>query len=331
MDNINKTTKVLVPTFLGNTPSPHPQQDLSIAKLPHTTCFSPWKLIEAALHGDFRQDVFSALIVAGCLPPEQLLPLERRVLTWTQCSGHRLWQLCFPSAWHGTTNSCLLQLHKLQASTPSCKDHNLGQWKSAGATLEDSVKSALVCFSNAALSFSPEQLRHLLVWNLMHCSLGRAGHSEIYFGMSESFSFDDPRLWLLKMLGIHIYKNQVGTTSPDLRKYTLTYRPCQSIHASALWRLAMSFSCPQTCRLFRLSSPFLGASQTWPSCLVAFAAWTPSCSLRSRSWMLQACNEALVETKYCSCAGLCGTFKNPLPQKLSPSFNVFLTLSPTSW
>jgi len=53
MDNINKTTKVLVPTFLGNTPSLHSQQDLSIAMLPHTTCFSPWKLIEAALHGDF--------------------------------------------------------------------------------------------------------------------------------------------------------------------------------------------------------------------------------------------------------------------------------------
>ena len=137
-------------------------------------------------------------------------------------------------------------------------------------------------------------------------------------------------LW--KCLELTSTKNQVGTTSPELRKYTLSCRPCQSIHASALlWCLAMSFSCPQTCRLFRLSSPFLGASQTWPSCLVAFAAWTPSCSLRSRSWMLQACNEALVETKYCSPSGLCGTLKNPLPHELSPSFNVFLTLSPTSW
>lgn len=161
------------------TPTPYlfiPSKILALQCFPTPPVFSPWKLTEAALHGDFWQDVFSALIVAGCLPPEQLLPLERHVLTWTQCSGHRLWQLCFPSAWHGTTNSCLLKLHKLQASSPSFKDHNFGKWKSAGATLEDSVKSAVVCFSNAARSFSPEQLRHLLVWNLMRCSLGGAGH-----------------------------------------------------------------------------------------------------------------------------------------------------------
>lgn len=121
-----------------------------------------------------------------------------------------------------------------------------------------------------------------------------------------------------KCLELTSTKNQVGTTSPELRKYTLTYRPCQSIHASALlWCLAMSFSCRQTCRLFRLSSPFLGASQTWPSCLVAFAAWTPSCSLRSRSWMLWKQN--IVHA-----LGSVGPLKIRCPKS-------FLHLSTSSW
>lgn len=123
-----------MPTSLGNTPSLHSQQELSIAVLPPHYLFSrPGSWLEQLCMETFHK-MFGELIVAGCLPPGQLLSLEWHLLqhglTAAAIACHSCaFQLCDMAK----TNGCLLKRHRLQASSPSFKDHNFGKRKNPGA------------------------------------------------------------------------------------------------------------------------------------------------------------------------------------------------------
>ncbi len=175
MDNINKATKVLVPIFLDNTPiSSFPARLWHCNAPPHHLCWCPESWLKQHCKETFHK-MFCELIVAGCLPPGQLLPLEGRLLPHVlkQSASHstRISKKdektsackncavidedvaglsaaaiacgsCAPIAWYGKTNRCLLKLHRLQASSPVFKMITPSE---KGKSWCDSLRSCQIC------------------------------------------------------------------------------------------------------------------------------------------------------------------------------------------